>query len=66
MHKLKDLVSVMDELDDICILTENYGKLYYGRIMNIPEHLLNCFVINGSLSLDVDKTNYPYFVIKVK
>jgi len=66
MHKLVDLISMIDELDDICIITEDYCKLYYGRMMNIPNCLLDYSIVDGSLSLDVDKTNYPYFVVKVK
>lgn len=64
--KVRDFISTADELDDICILTVGYRKLYYGRIMNMPEYLLDCSIVNGSLSVDVDKTNYPYFVMKVE
>lgn len=66
IYTIKDLLSILDELDTICIITEDYCKLYYGRIMNIPEKLLNCMVVNNSLSVNVDDSNYPYFVVKVR
>lgn len=66
MYRLANLISMIDKLDDICIITEDYHKLYYGRVMNIPEYLLTYSVIENSLSVDVDNTNYPYFVVKVQ
>lgn len=65
MYKLVELISMIDKLDDICIITEDYHKLYYGRVMNIPEYLLTYSVIENSLSVDMDDTNYPYFIVKV-
>lgn len=65
MYRLLDLIVMIDELDDICIITENYHKLYYGRVMNIPEYLLTYSIIENSLSVDMDDTNYPYFIVKV-
>lgn len=66
MYRLANLISMIDKLDDICIITEDYHKLYYGRVMNIPEYLLTYSVVENSLSVDVDNTNYPYFIVKVQ
>lgn len=61
---IKNLYSILDKLDDICILTTSYRKIYYGRVINLPDYFLSCSIV--SISVNVDDVNYPYFVVMVE
>ena len=80
--KVCHLINYLDELDDILILRTDafkndeindlkqncYLQVYYGRVMNIPEYLKDYYLITNEkpLSLNMDNSNYPYFILKVK
>ena len=78
MIKLNQFISIFDNFNDIKILRADchkdniynynpafYHQIYFGKILDMSEDLMDYYVVENSLSAEIDDTNYPYFTIVV-